>query len=130
MKKRKYLLIIILFTSMFMIESCGPVVFSSRLEIPPPPWFYPNRIETVRYVYFPEHNIYYDLSLRSYIYLKNKAWLTVKVLPSQYRSIDLKRSRFVRIKNYRGDNITNYHQGDNTKRRGTSLQTSRRSKRN
>jgi len=130
MKKRKYLLVMLLFTAMFLLESCGPVVLSSSLEIPPPTWFYPNRIETVRYVYFPEHKMYYDLSLRSYIYLKNGAWLTVKVLPPRYRSINLRRSRFVRIKNYSGDNISRYHKENKTNKRRSSSETNTRSKRN
>ena len=130
MKKRKYLLVLLLFTCMFLLESCGPVVLSSSLETAPPSWFYPNRVEAVRYVYFPDHMIYYDLSLRSYIYLNNGVWLSVKVLPSRYRTINLNRSRFVRIKNYRGDNISNYHRNTNTNRRRSSSQSNTRSKRN
>ena len=130
MKNRKYFLVILLFTPLFIIESCGPVVISSSLKTPPPPWFYPNRVEAVRYVYFPDHMIYYDLSLRSYIYLNNGAWLTVKVLPSRYRAINLKRSRFVRIKNYRGDNISYYHKENNTNRKRSNSQSNTRSRRN
>lgn len=128
MKKRKYLLAILLF--IFIAESCGPVVISSRPEAPPPPWFYPNRIEAVRYVYFPEYMIYYDLSFQNYIYLNNGVWVTVKVLPPRYNYINLKQSRFIRIKNYRGDNISNYHRENNTNQGRSSSRNNVRSRRN
>lgn len=126
MKKRKYLLVILIFT--LLIESCGPIIISPSSETLPPYWFYPNRIENVRYVYFPEHMIYYDLSLQNYIYLNNGIWLTVKVLPSYYNSINLRRSRFVCVKGYRGDNISLYHRENNTNRTRTSERSTRRSR--
>ena len=120
----------ILFISIPTFESCGPVVISSRLNAPPPPWFYPNRVETVRYVYFPEYMIYYDLSLRNYIYLNNGAWVTVNVLPARYSGVNLRRSKFVRIRDYRGDNISRYHRESNTTRRRSSTRSSTRRKSN
>ena len=101
---------------MLSLENFGPVVISSRPDVPPPPWFYPNRVEAVRYVYFPEYMIYYDLSLRNYLYLNNGAWVRVRVLPKRYNGIDLRRSRFVRIKGYRDDNISRYHRENNNSR--------------
>jgi len=130
MKKIKYLLVILLFAPLFIIESCGPVVFSSWVETPPPPWFYPNRVESVRYVYFPDYSIYYDLSIRSYIYFYNGTWVTVKTLPPRYSNINLNRSRFVRIKNYRGDNISKYHQENNTNRSRSDTENNVRGRRN
>ena len=129
MKKRRYVLVILLLISAIMIENCGPVVISSRPETPPPPWFYPNRLEMVRYVYFPDYMIYYDLSLRNYIYLDNNVWVRVNVLPPRYRAINLNRSRFVRVKNYRGDNISRYHRENNTTRRRSNT-SGTRSRRN
>lgn len=109
----------------FLMESCGPVVISSRIGNPPPPWFYPNRLEIVRYVYFPEFNIYYDLSTSVYLYYENGSWLRRNTLPSQYLEIDLRRSRYERIPNYREDNIKRYHEEHNgNKTRSTA--TSRR----
>nr|WP_321230177.1 hypothetical protein [uncultured Psychroserpens sp.] len=110
--------------SALTLENCGPIIISSRPDAPPPPWFYPNRVEKVRYVYFPEHMIYYDLSLRNYIYLNNNVWVRVNVLPPQYRTINLNRSRYVRVKDYRGDNIRTYHNENNIRR---SSKTSTRS---
>ena len=116
--------------SIFNLESCGPIIISSRQDTPPPPWFYPNRVEAVRYVYFPDYMIYYDLIFGNYIYLNNNVWVTVKVLPPKYNSINLKRSRFVRVKGYRGDNISNYHRENNISSTRSSTQTNLRSRRN
>lgn len=109
MKYKVIFMFAILLSSMLALESCGPVVISSRLGTPPPPWFYPNRIETVRYVYFPDHMIYYDISLRNYIYLDNGAWIRVNILPTRYKNINLRHSKFVRIKDYYADDIRQFH---------------------
>lgn len=105
------------------LGSCGPIVISSRPDYPPPPWFYPNRLEVVRYVYFPEYTIYYDLTLRNYLYLDNEIWIRVNVLPPRYRSIDMRRSRYVRIKNYRNDNIREYHNKNYVSRSRTTTKS-------
>jgi hypothetical protein len=112
MNKKQHLKMFLLVGCMFLVESCGPIVITSSLNSPPT-WFYPNRVETVRYVYFPEHIIYYDLSLRNYLYLNKGVWVRVKTLPERYNGIKLSRSKFVRIKNYRDDNITRYHRENN-----------------
>jgi hypothetical protein len=109
MRKRKLYLVLVIVMFFSVLESCGPVLFTARLNNPPPPWFYPNRIETVRYVYFPDHTIYYDLSLGTYFYLENNVWLSATVLPDRFNSIDLCRSKYTRIQNYFGDNIQQYH---------------------
>ena len=112
-----------LLTLVLMLTSCGPVVFTSRTNNSPPHWFYPNRIEMVRYVYFPEYSIYYDLTLNNYLYLNNNIWVRANVLPSRYRNIDLNRSRYVRVKNYRSDTIKEYHNKNvrnNTSKRSTT----------
>jgi len=116
MKKVSLSILVILVTFFLTIESCGPVVFSSRLGTPPPHWFYPNRVETVRYVYFPNHQIYYDFSIRKYIYLDNNAWISVGVLPARFKGHDLRRSKQIRIKDYHGDNIRKYHNETTVKR--------------
>ncbi|TVZ27828.1 hypothetical protein JM83_2892 [Gillisia sp. Hel_I_86] len=52
------------------MASCGPIVVTSRPNHPPLPWFYPNRVEEVRYVYFPEHSIYYDFAEQLFVFGK------------------------------------------------------------
>jgi len=124
MKKNVFLALALLISIIFSLESCGPVVVTSRIGTPPPPWFYPNRAEVVRYIYFPEYEIYYDFSLRNYMYFDNNIWVTVNVLPQRFHHIDLRRSHRVRINNYFGDDLKRYHNENrrninrsNTKRR-------------
>lgn len=112
-----------MFFFVLLIESCGPVVVTSRIGTPPPPWFYPNRAEVVHYVYFPEQEIYYDFSLRNYIYLDNNIWITADLLPSRYNHVDFRRIHRVRINNYFGDDIKRYH-NDNKYRSNTSRHSS------
>lgn len=109
MKKSKPSLVVILLSSVLLLVSCGPIIISPHPQNPPPAWFYPDRIQSVRYVYFPDYFIYYDLSARHYIYLENYVWTRVDVLPPRYRSINLNRSKFVRVKGYRERNIQTYH---------------------
>jgi hypothetical protein len=109
MKKLTFLTVALLFSFVLSIESCGPVVVTSRIGTPPPHWFYANRAEIVRYVYFPEFEIYYDFSSRNYIYLNNGIWVSANILPVKYGHINLRRSHRIRINNYFGDDINSYH---------------------
>lgn len=109
MKKTVFLTFAMLFSFVLSLESCGPVVVTSRIGTPPPPWFYPNRAEVVRYIYFPGHEIYYDFSVRNYLYFDNGIWITANVLPARYNHINLRRSQQIRIHNYFGDDIKKYH---------------------
>jgi hypothetical protein len=109
MKKVKFIIIVFLLGTFISLESCGPVIISSRPSHPTPPWFYPNRVVNVRYIYFPDYTIYYDLTLRQYIYFDSGAWITVNVLPTRFNGINLRRSKQVRIENYYGNDIRDYH---------------------
>ena len=109
MKAIKYSFIALLLCAFMGLESCGPIIISSRPNQPPPPWFYPNRVINVRYVYFPEYTVYYDLTLGNYIYLNEGIWLTVSILPPRYNTINFRRTKQIRIDNYFGDNIRDYH---------------------
>jgi hypothetical protein len=122
MKKKIIVLKTLVLMGFLLLGSCGTIVISSRPNVPPPPWFYPNRIETVRYVYFPDYLIYYDLSVRNYIYLENGVWITVDALPARFSVIDFQRSRFIHIRDYHGDQISTYHSNLN---RGQSNLNSR-----
>ncbi len=126
MRIRECLLVAIVLS--VFTTSCGPVVISSRPNNPPPPWFYPSRLEVVRYVYFPEFSIYYDLSQRTYLYLDGGIWVRRRVLPPRYAHINLRRSRYHRIRNYNDDNIRRYHDRHNTNRHRSNRTTSRTSK--
>lgn len=115
--------------SLVLFTSCGTVLVTSRHQNPPPPWFYPNRVELVRYVYFPELTIYYDLTDRTYIYLDAGVWVRAQILPSRYRTINLNRSKYQRVKNYRDDNIQRYHEENNRNSGRSNLNTRRSTKR-
>jgi len=128
MKRIKLFRITLSLITLLVLASCGPVVITSRASNPPPPWFYPNRLEVVRYVYFPEYSMYYDLSTRVYLYLDGGVWVRRTVLPPRYRNIDLSRSRYERVKGYRSDNIQRYHEEKNANR-GRSNRTTTRSNR-
>ena len=114
-------------TTIFLLflVGCGPVVWTASVEHPPPAWFYPNRLEVVRYVYFPEFSIYYDLTARTYIYFDGGVWVRRTVLPPRYRTLDLRRARYERIRGYRNDNIQRYHEEHNANR-GRSNRTATR----
>ncbi len=109
MTKITFLKLLFAALCLLIMQSCGSVIVSGGAYVPTPPWFYPNRVEVVRYVYFPDHLIYYDLHLKKYIYFDNNTWISVSVLPTRFNHIDLRKSRFHRIKNYYGDNIKKYH---------------------
>lgn len=105
----KTLFLLILFIVLSLLASCGPVVYTSAPPSPPPPaWFYPNRVEVVRYMYFPELRIYFDLYSSTYLYLDDGIWVRHKTLPPRYRNYDLSRYRYKRIPGYRSDDITPY----------------------
>ncbi len=111
----------------FLITACGPVVYTSIQDRPPPAWFYPNRVELVRYVYFPDHHIYFDLSLNQYIYLNAGIWTRTPTLPRPYQHLDLRRSRYQRVNGYRSENIGRYHE-EQIKNRGRSNKNTNRKK--
>lgn len=125
----KSVLLFVVTLILLILASCGPVVLSARPSHPPPPWFYPNRVELVRYVYFPEHRFYFDLTTNNYIYLDRGAWVRANVLPPRYGQVDLQRSRYQRVKGYRGDNIRKYEE-ENNMNRGRSNRTTPRSSKN
>lgn len=126
MKKAETIKRLLVLISIMALSSCGPVVISSRLSNPPPPWFYPNRLEMVRYVYFPEFSIYYDLSAHTYLYLDGGVWVRRNVLPPRYRNLNLNRSRYERIKNYHDENIRPYHEEHNANRGRSNRTTPKR----
>jgi len=125
MKTKRNIVAGLLLSGALLLASCGPVVVSSRIGHPPPPWFYPNRLEIVRYVYFPEYRMYFDLSARTYIYWDSGSWVRRNELPSRYRNVNLNRSRYVRIRNYQDDNIKRYDD-QNYANRGRSNRTTPR----
>ena len=129
MKRLKFYLFTLLLLGSISLESCGPVIISSRPSHQIPSWFYPNRVVNVRYVYFPDYTIYYDLTLRNYLYYENNVWIRVNVLPSRFKGINFRRTRQIRVNDYFDDNIRVYHSNrrvNETSRRTTTTSRSRR----
>lgn len=117
----RYLVIpVLMFLIGAFLNGCGPVVITSRIGSPPPPWFYPHRVEVVRYIYFPELILYFDLRTRTYVYREGNTWIRHSNLPSRYQQLDLSRQRYQRIQNYDRDDIQPYHnQNRNPRTRNT-----------
>ncbi|MDE3741981.1 hypothetical protein [Maribacter polysaccharolyticus] len=106
----------IIVAGLLLMFGCGPLVITTGMDYHPPKWFYPNRLELVRYVYFPEFNFYYDLSSHAYLYLDGGIWVRHRNLPPRYQNLDLNRHRYERVRNYREDNIKRYHEAHNADR--------------
>jgi hypothetical protein len=75
----------------------------------PPPWApaHGYRAKT-RYVFFPDHNVYYDLTARNYIVLRGSRWEVRATLPKLFANINLRRSSQVEI-DFVGDRPQRYH---------------------
>ncbi len=133
MKTIKPIIIMMLLTVLISLDSCGPVIVSSRYNHPTPPWFYPNRVINLRYVYFPDYLVYYDITLDNYIYLNNGVWITVKVLPPRFNSVNFKHEKHIRVNNYFDDDIKVYHNNymkANDRRTSKDEETSKRRRTN
>lgn len=112
--------ILFLILIILLISSCGSFVYISKAgNIPPPAWYYPNKVETIRYIYFPDYEIYYDFYLNNYFYLNDGNWLSTTILPKRFYGINLHRSKQVRITNYYGDDLKRYHLETIIKRRNS-----------
>lgn len=84
----------------------------------PPPWApaHGYRAKT-RYVYFPDHNFYFDIQRGMYIYLIGGAWTVAATLPSLYARINLKTSRQVELDFY-NDNPQRHNKDHIIKHKG------------
>lgn len=55
-----------------------------------------------RYVYFPQHNFYYDIQTHNYLYLNGRNWAVSVAIPTPFISINLGRSTQVQLDYYGG----------------------------
>lgn len=64
----------------------------------PPPWApaHGYRAKT-RHIYFPEHNFYFDVQKRCYIYLNNGKWSVSVSIPTPFASINLSKSTQIEL---------------------------------
>lgn len=84
----------------------------------PPPWApaHGYRAKT-RHIYFPDHNMYYDIQKASYIYFSNGKWSISAKVPSIFVGINLGRSSQVELDFY-GDRPQLYNYSHKTKYKG------------
>jgi len=54
-----------------------------------------------RHIYFPQHNMYYDMNRASYLYLSGGQWLVSAALPNIFVGINLGKAAQVQL-NYTG----------------------------
>ncbi|WP_394759497.1 hypothetical protein, partial [Flavobacterium sp.] len=69
----------------------------------PPPWApaHGYRAKT-RHIYFPDHNVYYDLNKREYFYIEGGVWITKPRLPRIFVDINLGKSVQIEL-DFEGD---------------------------
>lgn len=81
----------------------------------PPPWApaHGYRAKT-RHVYFPDHNMYYDIQKSNYIYFTNGKWTISTRVPSIFVGVNLRGSTQVELDFY-GDRPQRYNYSHKTK---------------
>ncbi|MES2863993.1 MAG: hypothetical protein V4666_07735 [Bacteroidota bacterium] len=55
-----------------------------------------------RYIYFPQHNFYYDIRTHNYLYLNGRNWSVSVAIPAPFISINLGTSTQVQLDYYGG----------------------------
>lgn len=95
LKRLLYLSAFLLFVSfsselLAQKKSHKKVKTSHKKEVGPPPWApaHGYRAKT-RYVYFTEHNFYYDNNEGVYIYLSGKNWEVSAKIPELFKNVNL-----------------------------------------
>ena len=110
MKKLTPFLTLQLVLAVLAMEGCYTLVITSEPQNPSmPEWFYPRFAKAVRYVYFPELNIYYDLTSQTYLYFEDDNWVRRSDLPAEYHHIDLGNYKYERCKDYFENDIERFH---------------------
>lgn len=90
------------------INIFGVVILVFMLALPtdvfsqgPPPWApaHGYRAKT-RHIYFPEHNVYFDLQKKVFIYINGSNWSVGVSLPTSFGSINLRTSSQIELDYY------------------------------
>jgi hypothetical protein len=67
----------------------------------PPKWAPAHGYRTkTRHIYFPQHNFYYDIQTRNYLYFNNGNWLVSVAIPTPFISINLGRATQIQLDYY------------------------------
>ncbi|MBL6445017.1 hypothetical protein JMN32_01765 [Fulvivirga sp. 29W222] len=83
--------------------------YKAKESVGPPPWApaHGYRAKT-RYVFFKDHDVYYDNEKGVYISVSGKGWEVSAKLPSILKGIDLKAAAKIDL-NYSGDRPQKYY---------------------
>ena len=95
-KKRFLYLVVFLIVTSFSTELLAQKKSNKKAnprnkkEVGPPPWAPAHGYRAKsRYVYFTEHNFYYDNNKGVYIYLSGKNWEVSAQIPDLFRHVNL-----------------------------------------
>lgn len=97
---KRILLIAILFASVGATQAQVSVNVNIGSR---PVWCPEEEYSTVDFYYLPEVQSYYDVRSSQFVYLSQGRWIRNKNLPSRYRSYDLRKSKRVSLKGYKGN---------------------------
>ena len=85
---KKTILVIIFLLSSFLLQMAA-AQDRANVNIDVQPQWGPDGYDHAAYYYFPDIDIFYNVSKRQYIYLQNNRWVFTKYLPPQYQNFDL-----------------------------------------
>lgn len=91
MKTLKLIMVSIILITMFAFAGCSTYNYGTtetQTSYENPEWA-PDYYTGVRYYYLPDIEVYYDLTMRDFIYLNNGRWVYSRVLPPMYSYYDL-----------------------------------------
>lgn len=91
MKTLKFMLVSMILISLFSFGACRSYNYGTTetQTIYENPEWAPDYYTGVRYYYLPDIEVYYDLTMRDFIYLNNGRWMYSRVLPPMYSYYDL-----------------------------------------
>lgn len=94
--------LIILASISVLFTMCAPSRPAVVSQPEPPPMWGPVGYEDVRYYYFPDMMVYYDVYSSMYIYPRGNRWVSAYYLPNHYGHYDLYNTYKVGLVDYYG----------------------------
>lgn len=94
--------LIILASISVLFTMCAPSRPAVVSQPEPPPMWGPVGYEDVRYYYFPDMMVYYDVYSSMYIYPRGNRWVSAYYLPNHYGHFDLYNTYKVGLVDYYG----------------------------
>ncbi|MDP2161631.1 MAG: hypothetical protein Q8K02_14195 [Flavobacterium sp.] len=94
--------LILLASISILFTMCAPNRPSVVSQPEPPPMWGPMGYDQVRYYYFPDMMVYYDVHSSMFIYPRGNRWVSAYYLPSHYGHFDLYHTYKVGLMDYYG----------------------------